>query len=370
MLVGEVAAESGYLSPWAFAMAACIAAITGSSYAKLSARMPKSAGEAVYVHSAFGQNWLTILTGWTVVFTGLVSAAVMAQGFVGYFQLFFAVSDTAIIVLLIGVLTGLACWGVQQSVSVAVIITLIEVGGLVFVCSVGADQLALLTESPRRFVPGFNAADWLHISAGAFIAFYAFIGFEDIVNMAEEVKNPRRNLPLAIALSMLCATLLYALMASIAVVALPLNQLAGNAAPLAAIVTANSDYPPTLIGIISLIAVINGALIQLIMASRVLYGMARESQAPAWLGHCSEMTQTPIAGTLLVGIVIIIFALALPLASLARLTSTLILLLFAVINLALVKLLWKENPQIRAGFVLPVSGAILNLGFVALQLIH
>jgi len=280
VLIGKITARAGLYTPVAFLFAALIAAFSAFSYAELSSRFPKSAGEAVYVQEGFHWRWLTTLVGYMVVLTGIVSAAAIANGFIGYLHLFVSISDHLAITLLVLGLGGLAIWGIIESVIIATIITLFEVGGLIFVLAIAGHSLQSLPDRWAELVPTLDGHVWGGILVGAFLAFYAFIGFEDMVNVAEEVKNPSRNLPIAILLALGISTILYILVSLVAVLALPVNELASSNAPLALIVQKTSHFSPTIIGIISLVAVVNGALVQIIMASRVMFGMAQQGNGP------------------------------------------------------------------------------------------
>lgn len=352
VLVGKVAGYAGSLAPLSFLLAAIVATFTAISYARLCALYPKAAGEAVYVKAAFNRRWLTALTGWLVVFTGVVSAAALTRGFVGYFSLFFSTQEWVIMTALLICLTALACWGIGQSVWVATLITLIEVGGLVLVICVSPPTLTPLT------LP--TDSGWLGITLGAFLAFYAFIGFEDMVNLAEEVRSPHKTLPRAIFLALGLATLLYVLTALSALAAVPLHELVQSDAPLA-LLFEKRGLSPLLITAISLVAIVNGTLVQILMSARVLYGMATQKAAPRLLGQVGAKTQTPLLATLLTGAIILLLALFIPIVPLAQATSFVILIVFALVNLSLVIL--KKSWIAAIGCFL--SSALIVLFFVA-----
>lgn len=197
------------------------------------------------------------------------------------------------------------------------------------------------------------------------------MGFEDMVNMAEEVKQPERTMPKAILLALIVSTTLYFLVALVAVLALPLLELQASDAPMVAILEPYSSSASNVIAMISLVAVVNGALLQLIMGSRVVYGMARQGMAPALFAVISDKTQTPIKATLFVGVLIWFFALALPLVLLAKITSFIVVIIFTLVNLAQVRLHIKEYgfaKRARA-WVIPAMGCLLCLMFLAVQMI-
>ena len=335
VLIGEIVAAAGPWAPLSFIIAAVIASFTGLSYAELVGRFPRSAGEAVYVQEAFRQPWLTKLVGWSVVLTGLVSAATLLKGFSGYFISLFGGLDYWIIATAISAICILACTGVKQSVSVAVMITVLEILGLLMVVFVSADSL-IIEDNWQRWWVALPNPSWTGISAAAFLAFYAFIGFEDMVNMAEEVKDASHNLPKAIIITTIISTVIYLLIAMVAVIVIPAKTLSVSTAPLASIVAQSTWMPTALMSVISLVAILNGAIVQLLMAPRVVYGMTLSSSRLQFLSTINPRTQTPIVATVAVSLLVLIFALLLPLAQLAKLTSTIILCLFILVNSALV----------------------------------
>lgn len=231
VLVGEVASEAGMLAPVSFLVASCIVALTAFSFAELSSRYPKSAGEAVYVNEGLGIPALAVAVGFLVVFTGLVSAAAMANGFVGYLNELLELPRWLAIVLVATILGSIAAIGISQSVAIAAVITIIEIGGLLLVVWVARDALGEVPARLPELLPTADGALWGAILAGSMLAFFAFIGFEDMVNVAEEVKGVRRTLPIAIILTLGITTVLYMVIAVVTVIALPMETLAGAEAP-------------------------------------------------------------------------------------------------------------------------------------------
>jgi amino acid transporter len=374
VLIGVVASKAGMFSPLAFLLAAFIAGFTAFSYAELTSRLPRSAGEAVYFQEAFGKRWLSSAIGWSVVAIGLVSAATIANGFVGYLGIFIQTPDWLAITCLVISLGLIAAIGISQSVWIATVITLIEIGGLIYVLVVAGDNFGQLPERLPELIPSFDASTWNGIFIGAFLAFYAFIGFEDMVNVAEEVKDAPRTLPKAIILALVISTILYLAIALVAVLALPINDLASSNAPLALIVensvNAISNKPTLFISAISLIAVVNGALIQIIMASRVLYGMGNTGLASHKFAKIHPRTQTPLFSTGLTVFAVLVLALWLPLVTLAQITSFITLAIFAGVNLALIKLKLRTpiiSRVVHYPLWVPIMGATLSILFLLLQ---
>jgi amino acid transporter len=204
---------------------------------------------------------------------------------------------------------------------------------------------------------------WQGVLGGTFLAFFAFIGFEDMVNIAEEVKHPRRTIPRGIIIAFIVSTVLYVLVTVVAMATIPPATLAASEAPLADVYTFATGRPAVLISLIGLVAVINGALIQIIMASRIFYGMSCNGWLPVFLGKVSQRTHTPVRATLVAGALTMVLALVLPLISLAKITSAMVLGVFVVINLSLLRIKRREPApsDVRSlPMAVPLIGALAS----------
>ena len=366
VLVGKVAGEAGLYTPFSFMFASLLAVFTAFSYAELAARFPYSAGEAIYIEEGFGIKKLSIAVGYMIVLVGIVSVATLAHGFAGYLNVFVDFPQPIIIIIIV-ITVGLVCaWGIAQSVMIASIMTIVEIIGLLIILYIGRHSFALIPEQLPSLMPAFDAPIWTGIVMGSFIAFYAFLGFEDIVNVAEEAINPRINIPLAIIISLIITTIFYVLISVVAILLLSADELSASDAPLALLYEKTTGQSPVVITIISLFSVVNGALIQVIMASRVLYGMSRKKWLPARIGEINAATHTPVIATIFITVAILIFSLLLPLLSLAKITSFITLNIFMLINLALLKI--KFSKREHAGFTVPVwiplTGGLSTLLFI------
>jgi APA family basic amino acid/polyamine antiporter len=337
VLVGTVAGVAGYGAPLAFITAGVLAGLTGRSYAELSARYSEAAGAAAYVQEAFGLDWLSRLVGFAVVAVGVFLSGSLAHGSVGYIAEFVAVPELPAALGLVVLFTLIASIGVSQSLALAAVLTLIELGGLVIVVAAGAPSLAHLPDVVGQMAPGSMVAIF-GIVTGTFLAFFAFLGFEDIVNMAEETHDPARTLPRAIIISVVLSTLIYVVVTVVAVVAVPLEKLQTSRAPLEMIVQSAAWAPRGLLSVIALIAIPNGILITIVMLARLLYGMARRGRVPAALGHVNPLTRTPLRTTFLAGGLIFVFTAAVDFIGLVTLTSAVNLCVFIIVNLALWRL--------------------------------
>lgn len=372
VLVGKVVGAAGMYAPVAFLLASLVAAFTAFTYAELVARHPLSAAEAVYIQEGLKRRELTILVGLLIVFSGLVSSATIASGFVGYLRVFIDVPDALVIVLLVAALGALAAWGILESVTAAAVATVIEIAGLVLIAAVSWESFAVLPERLPELLPPLSGEVWWGIALGSFLAFYAFVGFEDMVNVAEEVKDPERNMPRAIIYALVGSTMLYFLVVTAAVLALPIDTLSASEAPLALMFENATGSKPTLIALISLFAVVNGALIQMIMSSRMLFGMGRAGWLPRSLAQVSERTRTPLVATVVVTVGVMVFALWLPLVTLAKLTSFAILLVFVLVNLSLIAIKRRQPPPLGVRVYplwVPYGGLSLALALLAFSIL-
>jgi amino acid transporter len=371
VLIGKVAGHAGLFAPLSFVLASLLAGLTAFTYAELSARFPLSAGEAVYVQQGLGVRWLAAVVGLLIIFSGCVSSATILRGFVGYLQVFLAAHEAIVLPLIVLVLGGLAAWGITQSVAIAALFTLVEVFGLLMIIGVGAPELGALRDLPIDPAALGRLDAWVGIAVGSFLAFYAFIGFEDMVNVAEEVRRPERTMPLAILLTLAFSTLLYIAVALVALASLPPGELAGSEAPLAAIYQTLTGREPLLITAIGMFAVINGALIQMIMASRVIYGMADRGWLPRPLGRIHPLTRTPIVATLVVAGLVLALALSGTTEQLAKATSYALLLVFALANLSLWRIKRARAHPVgifRVPRSVPAMGFVASLAVILIQL--
>ena len=372
-LLGAVVARAGVYAPVSFLVASVLAGLSAMSFAELAARFPTSAGEARYVREGLRSPALALAVGGLVIFVGIVSSAAVSNGFAGYFHDLTGAPRTVTIAGLVILMFVVAAWGIGESVLTAGFMTLIEVGGLLLVIWVARDAPSAPADSAWQLVPPLEMPVWSGILAGSFLAFFAFIGFEDMVNVAEEVKNAPRVLPIAIGLTLAITLALYLTLAYAAVCVVPLAELAASDAPLALVFTRATGASGAPISIIALIATVNGALIQIIMAARVLYGLARQGLLPAPLGRVNPVTRTPLVATVAVAAAVMMLALPFETAPLARFTSLIALTVFAFVNLSLWRLK-QRTPRVPGLFsvprFVPLAGFCASAGFIGLEAVR
>ena len=358
VLIGEVTLRAGSLAPFAFILSAVIASITAYSFARLSSMFPKSAGEAAYTQEAFKSRRFSAFVGLSVVLIGTISAATMVRGFTGYLTSMVSFPDMPVILGAVIFITVLSVWGIKQSLLVAALITVIEIGGLLFVMLVAFEPGQL--ESFTLSLPESTMDTIPIVFFAAFISFYAYIGFEDIVNIAEETINPSRVLPQAILLSLIISTMLYVMLSLICTVFVPASIFEQSTAPFAAIVEYHGFNPAIMVAI-SVVAIINGALVQQIKAARVLYGMASQRLFYSIFGSIHPKTHTPVIATLFIGVMILILSLLLDLITLAVITSAITLVIFMVVQASLLKVSYKTKTWLSPDILVPVCGIALNI---------
>ena len=362
VLVGAVASEAGIWAPLSFIIAGLIAAPTALSYAEFTTRLPEAAGESVFVEKGLGRAWLGLIVGLAIVAAGTVSAAVVLRGGTGYLltvvDLPFAATAT---VLGLG-LVGVAIAGVLESLTLAAVFTVVEVIGLALVVWAGAGAEPVADYSaPAAIV-------WPGVASAAVLAFFAFIGFEDIVNMAEEVRDPVHTLPRAILYALVITSLLYALVSWAAVRAVPLDQLGGSEQPLALVWSSARGGDAGFLSLIAVAAALNGILAQIVMASRVMFGVGRRHSILAVFHHAHPRFGTPVLATALIGAAVIVMAVLLPVADLAEATSAILLSVFVLVNAALIAMK-RAQPEapFRVPMMVPVLGLIAALGALAIS---
>lgn len=360
ILIGKVAGEAGYSMVLSFLIAMVVSGLTAFSYMELSGRFPASASVSVYLHKAFGKQWLSVAVGLAMVAAGITSAATLAKGFAGYTGTLVQVPELVLSIGLLLAIGMLAIKGIGESALVAGLFTVVEIIGLMMV--IGAGRASLGTFDVSKLATIDPTVGFAGVMGGAFLAFYAFIGFEDMVNVAEETKNPQRTMPLAILISLIASTILYLLVAIVAIAAAPPAELATSKAPLLLVYSREAGGAALFLTIIGITAAVNGVIVQVIMGSRILFGLSRQGWIDGRLSIVNKDTKTPLIATVVVVSAMIVACVALPLVSLARLTSLIVLGIFALVNISLV-VIKRRHPSHKG--LITVPKLIPYLGFVS-----
>ena len=379
-LTGDVAAEVGGAAWVPFLVAFAIALVTALSYLELVTKYPQAAGAALYTHKAFGIHFLTFLVAFVVMCSGITSASTASRFFASnFFQGFHFSWGTAGIVglalLFMALLAMVNLRGVGESVKLNVVLTVIEISGLLLVILVGLWAFTRSADVDFTRVIAFDTSGeknaFVAVTAATSLAFFAMVGFEDSVNMAEETKDPSRIFPRILLSGLSIAGVVYVLVSIVAVALVPIKTLADSDTPLVEVVKVGAPGLPIeeILPFISMFAVSNTALINMLMASRLIYGMARQRVLPPVLGSVHPYRHTPwvaILFTTVIAFGLIIYVTAFAngdaIAVLGGTTSLLLLAVFAVVNVA-VLVLRRDVQQAGGHFKTPT--ALPLIGFVA-----
>ncbi len=366
---GNVAGKVGGALWLPFAIGFAVALLTAASYVELVGKYPKAAGAALYTQKAFKVPFLTFVVAFMVMCSGLSSASAAARAFSGDYLGEFtdAVPPTLIAILFVLALAAINLRGVAESVKANVVLTLVEVSGLAVILAIGAYAVFSGEGEPSRLTQietgGTGYALLTGVLGATALGFFAFVGFEDSVNMAEETKNPARAFPRAIFIGVGITGTVYVLVALVSSLLVDSRTLAESSGPLLEVVKAGGvDFPPKLFALIALFAVTNSALINIMMASRLCYGMANERILPPAMGKVLACC-TPWVGIVFVSLLAIGLVSTGEIEGLGDTTSFLLLCVFAVVNIAVLVLRKDrvDHHHFRTPTALPVLGALTSL---------
>jgi APA family basic amino acid/polyamine antiporter len=377
-LTGQIAKQVGGAVWLPFVVAFLVALITAFSYLELVTKYPRAAGAALYTHKAFGLHFVTFLVAFAVVCSGLTSASTAARAFSANMGHAFGLNlDGGLGITLAGlafmaVIAAINFRGVGESLKMNVVLTCVELTGLLIIIFIGLMAITAGQGDVSRVLelrtPG-DGASWIWpVIAATTLAFFAMVGFEDSVNMAEESKEPTRIFPKVLLAGLLVTGLIYVLVSISAITLVPPARLGEGEAPLLKVVEAGApNFPVNIFAFITMFAVANTALINMLMASRLLYGMGREGVLPAALGRVHPGRRTPyvaIAFTTLLAFALITFVGAIP--ALGGTTALLLLCVFVVVNIAVLALRGDRvaHQHFRTPTLLPILGA-LSCAFLA-----
>jgi basic amino acid/polyamine antiporter, APA family len=365
-LVGTIGDRVGGAIWASFVLAIVLAFFTAVAYAELVTKYPQAAGAALYVNKAFGVPFVTFMVAFAVMCSGLGSASTLARAFGGdYLAEFISVPTVLVAFAFLVVVAAVNSRGIGESVKVNVGFTLIELSGLLLVVVIGGAALLDGVGDPGRALEIKEGEALLPaVMAGAGLAFYAMIGFEDSVNVAEEARDPQRNYPRALFGGLLIAGLVYLAVSVVASMAVPTDKLAASDGPLLEVVQLGPLAVNTkLFAAIALFAVANSALINMIMASRLLYGMSVQGIVPRAFSKVLPERRTPwvaIAFTTLLAMILVSTG---DLSTLADMTVLLLLTVFALVNVSVLVLRRDavDHDHYRAPTVLPLVGAVVSI---------
>lgn len=368
-LIGEAAGLAGNAVWLSFAISSLVALLTALAYAELSSMFPRASAEYEYTLQAFSR-FPAFVIGWLIIFSGVIGAATVSLGFAGYFRALTGAPLMPTALALVALLAVLIFAGIKQSARVAIAFTMIEAVGLIFVIIVGIPHLGSVNYLEMPF--GFSGV----FQASALI-FFAFIGFEDMVKLSEEAKEPERNIPRGLILAISASIILYILVALCATSVLGWQELSSSAAPFSDIAhAALGPNASIVISVMALFATTNTVLLMLLAASRIIFGMAESSSLPQILASVYPGTGTPWAAIILVTALCMAFVSLQDISFVANVNNFTVFLTFIVVNAALIALRYKRPETVRPFRVpfsfgrlpiLPILGIAVNV-FLMLQL--
>lgn len=354
-LMGPGVANAGNAVWLAFVLAAIIASFTGLCYAKLSSVYPTAGAEYDYVGEATGNKFLAFVVGWLVILSAIISVAAVALGFGGYLQALTGVPAVMYAAVLIAAMSVINFMGIKESIVANVVLTAIEVAGVVIIIFLGVGSL--------------GSVDYLEIPHGVEgivgavgVIFFAFIGFEGLVKIGEETKDPTRTIPRALILSLIISTALYVVAALSVVSVLPYQELAGSTSALADVAEAAAGPGAGLaMSLIALISTANTVLILSIATSRIAYGMSKRSALPEFLSRLHPREKTPHFAIMTSSILALLFCIIGDIEFVANMANYTIFIVFLAVDAALL-VLWRKKVIKGAWFVLAaVLGVVTSL---------
>ncbi len=367
-LVGEVGAETGGAIWAAFVLALVMAAFTAGSYAELVSKYPHAGGAALYVNRAYKVKFLSFLVAFAVVASGITSASALARGFGGdYLSEFVDIKVIFGALALLALITLVNLRGIAESVKLNVGLTLVEVTGLLLIVLIAVVAIVQGDAEPSRAFEFKEGSSIIGATlAGAALAFYALVGFEDSVNVAEEVKDPSRTYPKILFAGIAIAGVIYFLVTVGAASVVPIGDLSQSSGPLLEVVKQGPlGIPEKVFSAIGLLALSNGAMINMIMASRLLYGMAREDVVPKPLGVVSGR-QTPWVAILFTTAIAAVLIVTGDLEKLADTTVALLLVVFTIVNVTVLYLRRDsvDHDHFQIPSVVPVLGVAVSIALL------
>ena len=367
VLLGEATAHAGPLVWVAFLMAAVLSALTGLSYAELSSMFPSAAGEYEYTRQAMPE-WVAFAVGWTMILGLVVAAATVSIGFARYLGYFVDVGARWASVGLLAAVSCVAVLGVKQSARLTVGLSAVQVGGLMLVAAIGLPHVG---DVDLLSGPGLGG-----VLGAAALVFFAFIGFDEVITLAEETRDPTRTVPRALLLALGLSTVLYVAVAVAAVSVLGAGPLAASPRPLADVMAHDlGDRGATVVAAIAVITTTNTTLLALTAASRVMYGMAKAGAMPRALGRVNPSRRTPTRAITAVAIVAAAFAIFGDFTVIAAVTDFAVYVVFVAVN-GTVIILRRTRPDLPRPFAVAwaIRGVpvlpLLGLGSVALMMTH
>lgn len=359
VLIGGAAGVAGNMLWLSFLLASVVASFTALSYAELSALLPKAGAEYIFAKEAFGWDRLAWILGFIAIVLGFSTASAVALGFARYLSLFLPQSQIVLAIGLILLMTAINYWGIKESARFNTLATMIEVGGLLLIIFIGGAFLLsgrfAVAELGQLPVSDGGTVSWFPVVSASALIFFAYMGFEDIANIAEEAEDPARTLPRAYIYALIISTVIYVLVAIVAVSIVPAGELAASEQPLSLVMSQLiGGIAPQLIALIALFATSNTVLITLIVCARMMYGMARSNSLPRSIALVHSERNTPYVAILIAGACAIAFLFFKEVEILAAISDVGIFIIFFFVNLSNIMLRYRQ-PELKRPWRTPLN---------------
>lgn len=350
VLIGEAAGFAGNSMWISFVIGAIVAVFAGLSYAELATLFPKAAAEYTFVKNAFKNNFFAFVIGWLTAITSVIVAATVSLGFGGYLTQFIDIPITIGAIIIVSILSIVNFIGIKESSWANTIFAIITAGGLALIIFLG------FVAEPTEQIDYFETPNGFTGIILAFVLiFFAFIGFEDMANVAEEVRRPQKTIPRAIILSVLITGVIYILVSLSVIQILDWKVLANSSAPLADVAhKALGENGSITLSLIALFATASTVLITLVAGARILYGMSKSGSLPMFLSKVHFKTKTPWIAVIVIFATSVGFTLVGDIVIVANITVFAVVITFAVINLAVIVLRYSE-PNLERKFKVPLN---------------
>jgi APA family basic amino acid/polyamine antiporter len=346
VLIGEAAREAGAALWMSFLIAALLSVLTGLSYAELASMYPSAGAEYDYAREAFNE-FSGFVTGWMMAATNIIAAAAVSIGFGHYVGYFVDIDHHVAAVGLLCVLTVIVASGIQRSIWLSVVLAVLQVGGLLLVIIAGAPHIG-----DRSLVEG---ASFAGVLSGAALVFFAFIGFDEVVTLAEETRDAPRVIPRALLAALGLSTALYVIVAIASVSVIDAGELAASSTPLTVVIAHNwGQRASDIVAVIALASTMNTTLLVMTTASRLIFGMSRSGSLPRMFSRVGRRTSAPYAAAVVVLVVAVCFATFSSIGRVAAVTDFGVYVIFIAVNVSLVTLRLRR-PGVSRPFAVSVA---------------
>lgn len=348
VLIGEAAGFAGNALWLSFILGAIVALFAGLSYSELAALFPKAAAEYIFVKEGFRNGFIGFIVGWLTIVTSIIVAATVALGFAGYMEELTRIPIFVSALVIIGILSAINFLGIRESALLNTIFAFVTIAGLALVIVIGFSAPVEVEIDYFENPMGFNG-----IILAFVLVFFAFIGFEDMANVSEEVKKPQKTIPRGIMISVLITAIIYILVSLASIRVVGWEQLSNSSAPLAFVAQQRlGEQGGFVLSVIALFATASTILITLVAGARIFYGMAKDGSLPSKLGIIHSKTKTPWIAVILIFATSCGFVFVGDIVIVANIVVFAVVVTFAMINASVI-LLRYTRPDLQRPFKVP-----------------